>query len=317
MYNTVFALLGADYQLMLACGARQAIARYTYAAIALAAIGLLIFCSVCYAMYVLFDSMIIEGFLAFYLSALFLLMYVLLLNTFTKTSLSSQRFFTLSNISRGFFLLFMAFIISKPLEVCLLAHYHHAAVDRHRADLTASFARQVAGIYRPDLQLLERKMAVAQQQHQLYPDTNSAAALQSLANNISAIAQRQAKAVSSAAVTIDQSFFMLKRMELASGNMIAWLICLAVMCLFLLPGYLVYSLPGNDPYLVAKGGKERACIEREFDRFLQEYHRVFSARGLTHVKYSTPFADPPFNTIRKQQKTYADNNSFLDKYGPL
>jgi ABC-type multidrug transport system fused ATPase/permease subunit len=316
-YEKAFALLGADYLLMRQCGAHKAIQRYRNAIAALAGIGILTFCSVYYAMSVLFHSLIIEWCLGTYITLLFLLMYVLLINTFTKTAAGKGTSFTLSNISRVSFVLFMAFVLSKPVEVYVLSSYHEADIIRYKASLVHNFSKQVTNIHLPDIQRLERRLEQERQQYLLYPTANSSAAIQSLQQRIAAINQGNEEAISKAAAKIDQSAYMLQRMALASSNVIAWLVCLLVMCLFLLPGYLIYSLPADDPYLAAKRAQERSNIEREFKNFLSEYHRIFSTRGFAQIRYSTPFADAPFNTIRKAQRTYASNNSFLDKYGPL
>jgi len=92
------------------------------------------------------------------------------------------------------------------------------------------------------------------------------------------------------------------------------MICASIIFLFLIPGFLIYSISTNDTYYKLKHDWERRLISEEHSAFCKWYTEIFKENfNLDRTCYSV-FEDPPFNEIRKAQPSFQSQSDFTKKF---
>lgn len=310
-------MLGADYHLLVASNSEDAIRRFNRASLILVLIWVLTFLSVYHAMDLLFHSWYMQWGLAVFIASLLILMYVFLINTFTKESFSTRKALTFSNISRTGFVLFMAFVLSKPLEIWINEQHYAAQVSTYKERLNREFSTHLRDLYKKDELRLAKRAAYLNHQSTLIGSAAEKEELSSVNQQLQDIQRKRELSLINAQTRIDESPFFLFQVKCATGCMRAWLLCVGLVALFILPGYLIYTIPPDDRYVVSKLQQEHKSVETAFNKFLDDYLRVFSRQQLPVKEYSTVWQDPPFNTVRKDQLESGSQEDFLKKWGPF
>jgi hypothetical protein len=255
--------------------------------------------------------------LAVFIASLLILMYVFLINTFTKESFNTRKALTFSNISRTGFVLFMAFVLSKPLEIWVNEEHYAAQVNTYKERLMSEFSTHLLDLYKKDEMRLAKRGAYLNYQSTLLGSTVVREELSSVNQQLEDIRRKKELSLINAQTRIDEAPFFLFQVKCATGCMRAWMLCLCLVGLFILPGYLIYTIPPDDQYVVAKSQKEHKAIETAFRRFLDDYLRIFARQQLSIKEYSTVWQDPPFNTVRKDQLESGSQEDFLKRWGPF
>ena len=96
-----------------------------------------------------------------------------------------------------------------------------------------------------------------------------------------------------------------------------WLITLIIIFIFLLPAYLKFNISKNKYYYKEKKHIERKIIESEYDNFKNKYSYIFHSKYNSTVNYFEYYEDAPYNTKVKANKIYTHNeDDFIkDIYG--
>ncbi|MEI9910467.1 MAG: hypothetical protein WDO71_12855 [Bacteroidota bacterium] len=138
--------------------------------------------------------------------------------------------------------------------------------------------------------------------------------IQNLNIELSEIKASQADNFAVAKLRIERSDFLLYRIKTVSHYPLPWIICTAMIILFLFPGYLIYSISNNDTYYKLKHDWERKMISEEYSAFSKQYTKIFKESfNLDRTSY-TVFVDPPFNEKRKEQPSFQTQSDFLKKF---
>jgi hypothetical protein len=218
--------------------------------------------------------------------------YLVLLLTFSKNVLPSKdekenKF--LSRTIKFAFIVFIATVVSKPLEVGILYNRTTEKVNEYRENLIKEVKER-----RPNLNLNDENIAL--------PDNDFAS--QVTANYFA---------------TINDSNFFIARMEYTIGLPESWLINAFMILIFLIPpiAKLLVSTYSKDYYKV-KRVVEMRIISDEYDEMKVIFERTLKSKFPDRkFQYYEAFVDPPFNTIlKKDRRIFKSQEDFLKRiYG--
>lgn len=317
-------LLGAEYEIMKQAGS-NVLLKFYISAVTIFIIMIISFISVRYAIELLFHNTLIEIFLSVFLSLLFVLMYIFLINTFSKKHMheedddqnsgkekNKKYAWNFSNVSRIGFVIFMGFMLSKPLEIMKLSVPLLSDVQMYKSGLMQNHAEKINSLYVTEENKLHQKVARLQQintDHQLDSE------IRDINNKLIALNNQKLTLSSLANYRINKSSFFVFQIQTATRKYkISWLICMIVILIFLLPGYLIYSISKNDEYFKMKSSREKLLVENAYQAFIKKYVSIFREEYNADVSFNTVYLNPPFNTRRKSDHTYKSSKDFFSKF---
>lgn len=307
-------LIGAEYDLLSEAG--KSVLTKFYVSAVLIVIILTISClSIYHAVDALFSSQSMEIGFSIFFSVLFVFIYIFLLNTFTKQQVdSANRFFKLSNFVRTGFVVFMAFIISKPIEIYIFNDALETEVQAYKNFLIENYRQKIDASYSKQLNMLYGKESL----YQSIRNTGSTiqSEISDINQNINEMLAHKKQIVQAASERIMQSsFFTFQIQQLALKHKASYLVCLCIILLFLLPGFIIYNISKDNLYYKIKNEYERNLILNNYEIFLRHYkHNLFVKFGV-QTDFHTVYQDPPFNTKRKSDNHYQPETEFFKKYG--
>lgn len=315
-------LIGAEYDLLRKSGS-GALVKFYSAAVCILFILLISACSIFYAMELLFHMPHVEFVLALFVSILFVFIYVFLLNTFsknifkeeeTKVSKEWYRRVNLSDIIRTGFVVFMAFLISKPIEVFIFKNELQTKVEEHRRTVYNDYSQKLVKLNGKEVRQLEAALLFYQQQFANHNSTLIQAEIDKLSARITTINSKEAAVLKNASLRIERSDFLLFRIREVSKKIAGWAICFGLVLLFLLPGYLIYSISATDAYYKLKKDYEVSMVLEEHKVFERLYSTIFLRMYHLDLVYYSTFLDPPFNNKPKPGPPFQTESDFFKKY---
>jgi hypothetical protein len=314
--KSFISMVGAEYELVKRSGS-AVLGKFYISAVTILVILLVTLVSMFYAMELLFHKWYVEIGLAVFFSLLFGFIYIFLLNTFTKEAFhTGNKYFNISNFSRIGFVMFMAFIIAKPLEIYFMEGRMAQRVAAYKSELLSGYAKKVAQVYRQDLHVLAKYLESYQAQYHQFPTATLSESIKKTTAEIHRLQEKKQALVDKAQAKLDASSFFLYKVQTVVRFPLSWLICLTVVAVFLVPGFLFYSISGNDAYYKMKKSLENGLVVEEYGNFCNAYRGLFLSKyGLDRSFYSG-FEDPPFNKKRKPLPTYNAQADFLKRYLP-
>ena len=307
-------LIGADYDILRQSGS-SVVRTFYWAAFTLVVISVLTFLSVREAMNMLFHSIEVELLFSLFFSGLFLLMYVFLLNTFSNPSLDKRgNLLSASNVTRITFVVFMAFMISKPLEVRLLNSYITIETEQYKSQLLSNYKQRLDMLVEKDVVRFHKRKNYLRTQQQLRSSNAITQEIHEIDESLVNIESKNERHFTLANEKIAKSDFFIFKIKSVTHHALGWFAFLGILVLFLLPGYLVYSIAEDDSYYMHKKEQENNIVLRHYKEFLLRYSRVFSQKYGRSISYYSVFADAPYNTKRKSDNKYNSQKDFLDRF---
>lgn len=304
------SLLGGEYDLMQKAGG-SVLFKFYLSAITIVFIACISFVSVQYAVKLLFHSFLAEILLSLFLSSLFVLLFIFIVNTFTKDA-RRRKLFNPSNVTRLGFVMFLGFIISKPIEAFLFRDAIQGSVERHKAELIKDHDEKIAKLFAPDLVKLSNEKA-------RYENLNAAggfkAEISRIDQQVSLIDQKKKDLAAVSTFRIEQGAYFIYRIKVISWKYPgAWVISFFVIVLFLLPVGLVYSLSSDEEYFKRKHVQEKKMVEAAYNAFTQKYTEIFLAKYALPLEFYSKYEDPPFNTVLKKPPVCRSANDFHERF---
>ncbi len=302
-------LLGVEYELIQKAGSKVQW-KFYIASFTILLISFFCFFSIRYAMNLLFNRTIIEIGLSIFITVLFVLMYIFIINTFSERS-SSGNLVTLSNVTRVGFIIFMAFLISKPVEVFIYKTKIATAVEDHKQDLIATHKNRINDLFKSDLDKL-----TSQKEH--YTQMNRwgdfTAQINELSARIQNLDKKKETLVTTSESRINRGLYLIFRIQTVSEKyFLAWILSLLFIIFFLLPGYLIYSISTNNEYFKLKSQQDRNIIQTAYTAFSDKYSALFKRYG-QEISFYTKYKDPPFNKVLKEKIKHKSPSDFHNKY---
>lgn len=310
--KSFISLLGAEYDLMRNTGVLN---RFYLSSLFILFILILTVTSIFYAIELLFHNVAVETFLSLFLALLFTCIYIFVLNTFTKEDRPARnKLFNASNLIRTGFVAFMGLLIAQPLLVLLFHSKLEKDLELHKYNLLGQHVMKIDQMFHADIKKLKERRSyfLNEDQKKLNTHTNTAE-IEKLNNRISSLEEKSNNLKSAAALTIEQnSFFLYLIQHVHKKYPWIWCITLFIVILFLVPGYLIYSISKQEEYYQLKKTKEKQLVVNAYCNFLRHYQVLFNHP----VEIFSRFEDPPFNKKRKKTSPSAEMEDFLNKYLP-
>lgn len=303
-------LLGAEYDLMQKAGSNVLVKFYA-SSILIVITGLLTFLSVRYAIDLLFHVLAVEITLSIFISLLFMIMYIFLINTFSK-ELRERKIYNLSNVSRIGFVVFMGFIISKPIETYIYKDELNTEVATYKQQLFLDHVQKINSLYNLDVsELASQKQAY----EKFNRDSIFAPEIENISKRIEAVNKKRDELISSSEFRIrNAAYFIYQVRSVVGKHPTSWLVCLGIISLFLLPGLIIYLISKDDEYFKLKSSQEKRMIQNAYDAFLEKYTSLFKRYKL-EISFYSKYEDPPFNTQLKIAPKSKSTTDFHNKYG--
>lgn len=306
--KSFIGLLGAEYGLMRDGGVLK---RFYISSLLIVAIFLITGVSIFYAIELLFHSIWVEILLATFFCFLFVCIYIFLINTFAKENRPGKGLLNASNIIRAGFIAFMGLQVAQPLMILLFSQKLSPAVEKYKQQLLVTHLHKIDKLTDSEITHLQAGKLYYDTQKSMYGTTIYDKQLDKINAAIKEMQWKASVAKTSATQTIEQnSFFLFQVGRVNRSYPLSWLLTLLTTLLFLLPGYLVYSISSRNEYYQLKKAQEKKLVMASYDFFLMRHKILFSER----VKVFSRYEDPPFNTTRKKPPTQANNEAFLKKY---
>jgi hypothetical protein len=301
-------LLGAEYNLMRDAGV---LTRFYVSSLLIVLIMLMTWVSIDYAIDLLFHSIVVEILLAIFFCLLFVCIYIFLLNTFAKENRARKGGMSASNIIRIGFIAFMAFLIAQPLVILFYASKLSPAVEEYKRNLLTIHSDKMNALVKAEILNLTSRQNYYLDQKVKFGVSVYNDQLIKIGSAIKLIQEKIDSYERDAGQTIDRSSFFLYRIKKVSKKYPwSWLLTFFIMLLFLLPGYLVYSISSQDEYYQLKKAQEKILIQDAYHSFIERYKMLFNGQVPVFSRYE----DPPFNTVRKQITAPESMAQFIEKY---
>jgi amino acid transporter len=303
-------LVGAEYDLLSKAGT-NVLAKFYLSSILILLILIISLLAIHYAIDLLFHVEAIELFLSTFFSLLFVFIYIFLLNTFTKKDVdTTNRYLKLSNIVRVGFVIFMAFMISKPVEIFLFRDSLGNEIELYKAKIFAKHQAKIDDMHSKDLANAIKDAAFFQNVLD-----SSALSPYNLKIRIRQLNDDKQRSIASVKEKLDHSsFFIFRVQQLAQKHKESYLVCFGIIILFLLPGFIIYSISKDDAYYKLKTEYENKLILQTYAAFQNEYRKLSLQKFGFETEFYTVYEDPPFNTKRKSDNHYQSEKPFFDKY---
>lgn len=301
-------LLGEEYHLMRDAGVLR---RFYISSLVIIIILLLTGISITYALDLLFHVITIEITLAIFFGLLFFCIYIFLLNTFAKENRKQRGILNLSNIIRAGFVAFMGFLVAQPLIILLYTNALSPAVENYKQEILTEHAAKIEDLASKEATSLVNKWNYYDDQKKRFGTPAYDKELVKIGDRLKKIHNKTTDLQRIAQQTIDRNSFFLFRVQTVNRRYpLAWLLTSLIVLLFLLPGYLVYTISSQHIYYIMKKAREREIISTAFQLFGDRYKTMFNEQLTIFSRYE----DPPFNTVRKQQPVAASIADFFQKY---
>lgn len=301
-------LLGAEYDLVRHTAVLK---RFYLSALLIITVTVLTSISIYYAIVLLFHSILFEILLSLFFSLLFVCIYIFLLNTFSKENRKHRNALNASNAIRIGFIAFMGFLIAQPLAILLHAAPLAADVENYKSKLLKNHSQKITALTKRELTNLTTQYRYYADQKDKFGTSFYNDQLHKIDSTLKSIRHKTAALEFAAYQTINNnSFFLYRVKKLNYSYPLSWLLSLLIILLFILPGYLVYSISSQDQYYQLKKARERKLVSDAYNCFAASYEKLFDRKITIFSRYK----DPPFNSIRKQPPVAATMRDFVQNH---
>jgi hypothetical protein len=303
-------LVGGEYDLMQKAGG-TVLFKFYLSSVIILLIACISFASIAYAIELLFHAVIIEIILSTFLSSLFVLLFIFIVNTFTKDA-RQRKLLNLSNVTRLGFVMFIGFIISKPIEAFVYRDSIRSDVETHKVQLIKEHGLKIDQLFTHDL----AKLAAEKSKYKsLNRVSGFDADILHVDQEMAVIDDKKKELAATSALRIEQGAYFVYRIKVISGKYPgAWLISLFIVALFLTPVFLVYSISSDEAYFKRKNAQEKKMVETAYNAFTQKYSEIFRNRYNVKLEFYSKYEDPPFNTVIKKPPVCRSVNDFHERY---
>lgn len=307
-------LLGAEYDILQRAGS-GVMTKFYLSGMSIIVIFLLSVGSIRYAIDLLFNDWPTEILLSGFFSLLFACIYIFLINTFSKEQLpGNSQFFSSSNLIRTGFIIFIAYLVAQPLTILVAGQKLAQQTKVYKQQLFTAHGNAIEAFYKDDLTKLTVRRNYCFTQASKYATNNFNAEIASIDASISSIATKIEGMKQKADRKIGNSKFFLYQVKAANHFRKSWLFSGFVIILFLLPGYLIYSISSDNAYYRLKKEYEKNIVQRAYAAFTIQYQHIFQSRFGVAVEIFSRFDDPPFKRVRKLPPTSGSMDDFFKKY---
>ena len=329
----LYTVSGDDYGIIIKCD-KLIQHRFIFIGIFVTAIFLLCFFSLYWTIDSLFHNNIIGTAVSIFISWMIVNIYLLLLYTLSKNLLphkKSNKEFNASILIRLIFIVFIAIIISKPLEVIMFSNIANQNInlkldlEDYKQNELKKYNESISSHYNSEIEKLNESIKQNLNLHST-PDIDFI----KLNQNKIILLEEEKKAYSNKMTKLlyQSNYFVRSIIILNTKYKFCWIITLLIIFIFLFPAYLKNTLPDDSEFYKQKKYIENKIIQEEYSLFKASYIELINAFLIRNIQYpkneleksfketlvnthnskiyniqfSEPFIDAPFNTIRKRDE---------------
>lgn len=301
----LYTLSGDDYSIISQCDKKIRI-RFKAIGGFVTAIFALCFISCYFTFTKLFQNYFIGIPIGIFFSYMITNIYLLLLYTLSKNSFpckteKSTQIFSIS--IRVIFICFIAVIISKPLETIIFSMPLESEIETYKQDQINKYKKATAEYYDAETKNLQ---LIIEKQKELYINAETSQILNYQKLLEKKELEKDKLIASMINLVSDSNYYIQSVLILNTKYSYCWLITLITIFIFLFPAFLKNFLGKQSIYYEIKRAIEIKLVKEEYASFKAKYNLIFQNRYNLKIKFSEPFIDPPFNTIRKR-----DDREFL------
>jgi hypothetical protein len=264
-------------------------------------IFILCFLSSYYSFSKLFNNELVGIPLSIFFAWMITNIYLLLLYTLTRNVLPHKSDFWGKLVSRGIrvaFIGFIALVVSKPIETLIFSipleyeimEYKKGKIEKNKLITEQNFKEET-----------ENLKATIEKQIKLY-GTDQIPVIQQYQQLLKKKEERKVELISTMKVLVNESNYYLQSVIILNRKYKScWLITLVCFLIFLSPAYLKNFIAENSNFYQKKKQIEMSIILEEYASFKTRYKAYFKKFN-QDVSYCEIYVDPPFNTLRKEDK---------------
>ncbi|SFG29232.1 DUF4407 domain-containing protein [Pontibacter chinhatensis] len=312
----LWVLSGDDYRIIRKC---KKSVQHTFAGIGavVAVIALLCFIGSYYTFYKVFSSVILGIMLGVFFAWMITNIYLLILYTLSKDVLPHKPSTGGRLFSKGIrlgFVIFIAVIVAKPIELVVLYQKVLPEIAAYKAEKLAKYTALTDEHYQAEIVKYEIEIKKALNN----PDSIYIDQIQYYKKLIAYRLSERDRLIAEMEKKISRSKFYIKSLQILNSEFPAtWVATIIVVALFLLPFILKSFIPENNEYYILNKGVQMKIVTDHFSAFKKEYSYALSPltefNGGNYFAFSEPYIDPPFNTIRKSESP-AESESSLKNF---
>ncbi|WP_162055890.1 DUF4407 domain-containing protein [Pontibacter pamirensis] len=301
----LWILSGDDYRIIRRCSERTKI---TFAAIGgiVAIITLLCLVGSYFTFTNVFGSVLIGLPVSLFFAWMISNIYLLILYTLSKDVLphvASTGGHLFSKGVRIGFVVFIAIVVSKPIEVHLYSDSLSADIKAYKASKIAEYTK-----------LTEAYVEAETRELQAWLKKTSGASISSSEHAAlyeKRIEEKQQKKgqliIEMRSKVLKSNFYIQRVLLLAEKYPSSWCITVACILIFLLPYYLKKLISEENEFNLKKKDVQVTLVEKHYASFKEEYAAALRQIGApvqsgSSLSYHENHEDAPFNTIRKEDK---------------
>ena len=298
----LWKISGGDYNIIAVCE-KSIQTKFAYIGSVVMFISFLCFVSAYYTLSLLFNSFLFSIPIALFFSWMVANIYLVLLTTLQKNLLphiASPNSAIFSLIVRVIFLVLIAILISKPIEVLILKGViHRDLVSKKEADYL-KFSDITKKYYDEEIRIYNSRINEINSLRTLQNNVDSQ--IHDYKKTISDLDEKKTITIYKMRLLIDESPYFIEKVKIINNNKkysYAWIITMINIFIFLFPAILKYYISASSSYYERKAKIEKDFILTNYEAFKKKYTEILFNITNKNLYFEEKFIDSPFNTVMK------------------
>ena len=305
MLNNIllWKISGGDYKIIAVCE-KSIQKKFANIGLIVMFIFFLCFVSAYYTLSVLFDSFLFSLPIALFFAWMIANIYLVLLTTLQKNLLPhipSPKAALFSLMVRVAFLVLMAIIIAKPIEVIIFKEVIKEDLINRKLNDFQKFSSVTKKYYDEEITSFYNRI----------DELNSLKTLQNNADEhievyksiIVDLTKQKDFTIKKMELLIVDSPYFIEGIKILSNNrkyFYSWLVTILIVLIFLTPAFLKYYISETSSYYERKATIERDFILSHYQKFIKIYTEMMFNATAKNIHFEERYKDPPFNTVLKE-----------------
>ena len=294
---------GGDYNIIAVCE-KSIQTKFARIGSVVMFISFLCFVSAYYTLSLLFNSFLYSIPIAVFFAWMVANIYLVLLTTLQKNLLphiASPNSAIFSLIVRVMFLVLIAILISKPIEVIILKGVIHGdLISKKEADYL-KFSNITKKYYDEEIRIYNNRINEINSLRTLQNNVDSQIA--DYKKTIADLDEKKTVTIDKMRLLIDESPYFIEEIKIISNNKkytYAWIITIINVFLFLFPAFLKYYISATSSYYERKAKIEKDFILANYEAFKKNYTEILFNITNKNLHFEEKYTDSPFNTVMKE-----------------
>lgn len=301
LIRLLWKLTGDDYRIIEDCNLGTKV-RFALIGILVICIYLICFLSLSFAFVKIFNNTLVAVLLGVFFAWMIYYIYLLMLYTLSKVSYSVNDKTIGRMVSVGIrltFIVFISIIVAKPMEQLFFIEKVDIQVAELKEQRKQDYRQSTLDYFKRQIDLIQANI----DKKEIKNISMDKIDVEILEEQKSQLIAEQSSMIASMERLVDESDYFFQSILLLNKNYpICWGITLINALIFLLPFILKMWMKSDSPYCIARNVNENRIILEDYSLFKERYAALMQALHQKDFCYSETYEDPPYNTIRKQDR---------------